>query len=291
MSKPTESTPSQASTPSLFGSMGQYNEGLSGRISMTMMQIGQMFTQLAVQYGDMFSKQMEFQKDAANAAYKENVSMGKDQMWSQISEGIGQLINAAGQIGSSFGGPSNGEDPDFTTQNKYLSELQDNYSKMDLSDAPEQGADITEASQKYVNQFDSNKLTLDAEGNIPEDEADHINTLTPDENLQLQKDIKENMQNQRTERMNQIRSNQEARQTRITVIQGSAAALAAPTKVGSGLATYEASKHQATLAEVQAALTQSQSGGEHNYNQSSQWQQQATQEIQNINNVNSSETR
>lgn len=289
MSKPTQPTPSQSS--SLFGSLGQYNEGLSGRISMTMMQIGQMFTQLAVQYGNMFSTQMEFQKDAANDAYEENVSMGKDQMWSQISEGIGQLINAAGQIVSSCGGPEDGEDPDFTTQNKYLSELQDNYSKMNLSDAPERGTDIIEASQKYVNQFDPNKLTLDAEGNIPEDEADHINTLTPDENLQLQKDIKENMQNQRTERMNQIRSNQEERQTRSLLIQGTAGALAAPTKVGSGIATYHASEHQGTLAEVQAALSQSQNGGEHNYSQSTQLQQQALQEIQNINNVNSAETR
>lgn len=289
MSKPTETSPSQSS--SLFGFMGQYNEGLSGRISMTMMQIGLMFTQLAVQYGDMFSTQMEFQKDAANAAYKENVSMGKDQMWSQISEGMGQLISAAGQVSSCFGGPEDPEDPDFTAQNKYLSELQDNYSKMNLSDAPEEGTDITEASKKYVTQFDPNKLTLDADGNIPEEEAGHINTLSSDENLQLQKDIKENMQNQRTERMNQIRGNQEARQTRSNLIQGAFNAAAAPTKMGSGWATYEASKHQATLAEVQAALSQSQSGGEHNYNQSSQWQQQATQEIQNINNVNSSETR
>lgn len=54
---------------------------------------------------------------------------------------------------------------------------------------------------------------------------------------------------------------------------------------------WDASKHQGDLAEVQAALTQSQNGGEHNYNQSSQWQQEAIQEIQNINNVNNSETR
>jgi hypothetical protein len=106
---------------------------------------------------------------------------------------------------------------------------------------------------------------------------------------QLQKKLQDSIDAQKSARMNQIRLAMDKGQSQGIVWQGIGNAAGSLSKTGSSVASYASGRNQAQLAQINAALGQSQNGGEQNRQQSTQAQQTALQEIQELTTVNRSE--